>query len=235
MVATQLEFEPHADNVSQKTNALRAGVLGANDGIISVAALLLGVIAAGMSPRAILLSGAAATIAGAVSMALGEYVSVSSQRDTERELIAKERAELLHFPREEHEELVGILEGFGLQRATADRAVKEIAEADPLSAHLQLELGIDEEDLTNPWVAAGASAASFVLGAVLPLAAAVLASGGASGLVVTAVTMLALAITGVISGHLSGGSTARATVRLLLGGAAGLAVTYGLGLLFNVA
>ena len=161
--------EYHTDAAS-KLNWLRAGVLGANDGIVSVSCLLLGVIAAGVGTREVFLVGVAAIVSGAVSMALGEYVSVSAQRDSERQYIDKEIEELNTMPQAEHEELVGILHSYGITKETADQAARQIEAQNPLHAHLRLELGIDPEELTNPWVAAFSSAVSFILGAALPLA-----------------------------------------------------------------
>lgn len=224
--------EPHGANHGSALNSLRAGVLGANDGIVSVAALLLGMAGSHASDPAILTGGIAATIAGAVSMALGEYVSVSAQRDSEKMLIAKEKQELKEIP-EEHEELVEILTGYGMTRATAHQATREIESGDLLAAHLRLELGIDGEDLTNPWAAAGWSAVSFLAGAALPMLAMVLAPSAAQAAVVAVTTIVALAITGFVSAKLADTAPIRATVRLVVGGALGLAVTYGIGAVFG--
>lgn len=227
--------EPHDISVNAKLNTLRAGVLGANDGIVSTSALLLGVIATGAGSTAVFTAGLAAAVAGAVSMALGEYVSVSAQRDSERTLIAKERAELRDIPNEEREEMALILQGYGISAETAGRAATEIESGDPLPAHLQLELGIDSEDLTNPWAAAGSSAAAFILGALLPMIAVILAPDSHRGLVVAVVTLIALAATGAVSARLAGNPVGTSCLRLVIGGALGLAVTYGVGSLFDVA
>nr|WP_120491012.1 VIT family protein [Corynebacterium lactis] len=227
--------EPHRSSETSKLNWLRAGVLGANDGIVSTALVLLSVIAAGSSRSAILTAGAAAVIAGAISMALGEYVSVSTQRDTERALIAKEHKELRDFPEEEHAELVGILSGYGIPDHIAEDAARGIEANDPLSAHLRLELGIDGEDLTNPWAAAFSSAVAFILGAILPMVAALLSSLENGAIVVTVVTIITLALTGFVSAKLSETHSGKAAVRLVVGGALGLAVSYGIGLLFGAA
>lgn len=208
-------------------------MLGANDGIVSIAALLLGVIASGAAPLIIFISGLAATIAGAVSMALGEYVSVSAQRDTERMLIAKEKEELARFPEEEHAEMRDILTEYGLTQSTADLAATEISHGNALAAHLKLELGIDSEELTSPWAAAFWSAISFFAGALLPMLTVLLVPGDLRGISVYAVTLLALLITGYVSSVLSQTPRTRAMLRLVIGGALGLAATYGIGLLFN--
>lgn len=226
-------FEPHAASYHERLNWLRAGVLGANDGIVSIAALLLGVIATGMGDGAILLAGIASTIAGAVSMALGEYVSVSAQRDSEKSLVALERRELKEQPEEEHQELVGILSGYGISKETAVKAAREIEKSDPLAAHLKLELGMDSDELTSPVAAAVSSAISFLAGALLPMLSVFLAPDGTKAMVVTIVTLLTLALTGYISAMLSGTSRVRSCLRLLIGGALGLALTYGLGSLFS--
>ncbi|AZA08201.1 VIT1/CCC1 transporter family protein [Corynebacterium pseudopelargi] len=225
--------EPHNGNLNAKLNWLRAGVLGANDGIVSVAALLLGVIAAGSSNTAIFSAGIASTVAGAVSMALGEYVSVSAQHDSETMLIAKERRELAELPEAECAEMAQILTTYGISQATADQAAREISGGDPIRAHLRLELGIDSEDLTNPLHAAFSSATAFILGALLPLLAAWLAPQPA--LAVAIVTMLALLITGFVSAKLAQTSPLRSCLRLGIGGMAGLALTYGAGALFGAA
>lgn len=227
--------EPHHSSFGSKLNWLRAGVLGANDGIVSTACILLGVIAAGSETSAIMLAGVAAAVAGAVSMALGEYVSVSAQRDTERYYIDLEKRELKEMPAEEHKEMVDILRGYGITDATADKAVSEMEQNDPLKAHLQLELGIDDEELTNPWVAAGASAFAFTVGALLPILSVLAAPKSAQAIVVTIVTLLTLALTGFISAKLSGTKISRSVLRLLIGGALGLVITYFAGALFGSA
>lgn len=227
--------EPHHSSFGSKLNWLRAGVLGANDGIVSTACILLGVIAAGSETSAIMLAGVAAAVAGAVSMALGEYVSVSAQRDTERYYIDLEKRELKEMPEEEHKEMVDILRGYGITDATADKAVSEMEQNDPLKAHLQLELGIDDEELTNPWVAAGASAFAFTVGALLPILSVLAAPKSAQAIVVTVVTLLTLTLTGFISAKLSGTKVSRSVLRLLIGGALGLVITYFAGALFGSA
>lgn len=226
--------EVHDSGHNARLNSLRAGVLGANDGIVSVAALLLGVIATGADNKTILISGMAATIAGAVSMALGEYVSVSAQRDSEKMLIAKEKMELKEFPEHEHKELAGILASYGMSAETADKAAKEIEAGDVLGAHLRLELGIDSEDLTNPWHAAFWSALSFLLGALVPMLAATFAPNATAAIIVAVTTIVMLALTGFVSGKLAETNPMRSALRLVIGGALGLAVTYGVGSLFGV-
>ena len=200
---------------------------------VSVSALLIGVIATGAGNKAILLAGIAATIAGAVSMALGEYVSVSAQRDSEQLFIAKEQAELKDLPRAELEELAGILSGYGINEDTALEAAHEIHAKDPLRVHLQLELGIDPDELTSPWSAAFYSAISFLLGAVLPLISVLIAPEGTETWVVAGVTLVALALTGIISAKIAGTSVGRSVLRLLVGGGLGLVLTHFAGSLFG--
>lgn len=226
--------EPHGSSHNARLNSLRAGVLGANDGIVSVAALLLGVVGSGASASAILTAGLAATVSGAASMALGEYVSVSAQRDSERMMIDKETRELAEIPEQEHAELVSMLASYGMGTDTADTAAREIAAEDRLlEAHLRLEMGIDGEDLTNPWHAAFWSAVSFLAGAALPLLSIFLAPMDKAAIVVAIVTLFALAITGYVSARLADTNTGRSVLRLVIGGALGLAVTYGIGVAFG--
>lgn len=233
-VTAQHAKEPHLVSNNARLNSLRAGVLGANDGIVSVAALLLGVVGSGASANAIATAGLAATVSGAASMALGEYVSVSAQRDSERMLINKETRELKELPAQEHEELVSMLSSYGMSAQTADTAAREIAaEERLLETHLRLEMGIDGEDLTNPWHAAFWSAVSFLAGAALPLLSVLFAPTSAAGVTVAAVTLLALAVTGFVSARLAGTNAARSVVRLVAGGALGLAITFGIGVAFG--
>ena len=174
------ENEPHANDLAHRLNWLRAGVLGANDGIVSVAAIVVGVAGATTSTGAILTAGAAGLVGGAVSMALGEYVSVSSQSDSQKALIEKERRELAEQPEEELAELTAIYESKGLRPETARKVAAELTEHDALAAHLSAELNIDEDDIVSPWHAAFASAIAFTLGAVLPMLAILLPPPGAA-------------------------------------------------------
>ncbi|WP_047241504.1 VIT1/CCC1 transporter family protein [Corynebacterium epidermidicanis] len=227
-------IEPHSDSVNSRLNWLRAGVLGANDGIVSVAGLLMGVAATGADSHALLIAGVAAVASGAVSMALGEYVSVSAQRDTEQRLVAKERWELENFPEDEHLELVSILRSKGLSEAVAEQAVREMEQHDRLAAHLDLELGMAEDDYTNPWVAAGSSAVSFVVGAFIPLLVCMLVPDYMRVWATLIGTLIALGVTGGLSAVFSGGSRSRSVARLAVGGALALAVTYAIGWVFGV-
>ncbi len=221
--------------MASRLNWLRAGVLGANDGIISTAGLVIGVAAASTDAGEIATAGVAGLVAGAVSMALGEYVSVSSQRDTERALIDKERGELAAMPVEEHAELVGLLRRRGLSEDISVVVADELTERDALRAHLDIELGIDEEEIANPWAAAGSSALAFAAGAIVPLVA-MLASPASERIAVTFLAVVVgLAATGWLSAHLGRAPKRAAVMRLVIGGTLAMAVTFGIGYLFGVA
>ena len=227
--------EPHDSAVASRLNWLRAGVLGANDGIVSTAGLVVGVAGATTAAGPILTAGVAGLVAGAVSMALGEYVSVSSQRDTERALLEKERGELADFPDQELDELTALYEAKGLSAPTARLVAEELTATDAFTAHADAELHIDPDDLTNPWHAAGASAIAFTVGSLLPLAAILLPPPGARVAVTFVVVVLALALTGFLSTRLGGARPRRAVARLVGGGALAMAVTYGIGAMVGVA
>lgn len=227
--------EPHTGSVATRLNWLRAGVLGANDGIISTAGLVIGVAAATTNTTEIATAGFAGLIAGAVSMALGEYVSVSTQRDTERALIDKERQELGSMPDQEHAELVRLLQRRGLSERVSTEAANELTQRDVLDAHLSFELGIRENDLANPWVAAGASALAFAAGAIAPLVA-ILAPPAPLRIAITFMAVVVgLLITGGLSSHLGRAPKRAAIVRLVVGGALAMAITFGIGYIFGIA
>ena len=233
--ATDARHEPHDDGVLGRLNWLRAGVLGANDGIVSVAAVLVGVAGATTQTGPLVTAGAAALVGGAISMALGEYVSVSSQRDSERALIALERRELEEDPEGELAELVGLWEQRGLDHETATLVATRQTEHDALQAHLSMELGIDEETVTSPWQAAFASFLAFTVGGILPLAAILLAPAEVRVWVAIAIVLVALGVTGALGARLGRAPWQRATVRVVVGGGIALAVTYGIGSLLGVA
>lgn len=228
------ESEAHAGGAG-RLNWLRAGVLGANDGIVSVAGIVVGVAGATAARGPIFTAGLAGLVAGAVSMALGEYVSVSSQRDSEHALMAQERRELHESPEEELAELTALYRAKGLSPATARQVAEELTEHDALGAHLDAELGIDPDDLANPRQAAAASAVSFTLGALLPMIAILLPPQSWRVPVCVLAVLAALALTGVVSARLGGANPRRAVLRVLIGGALGLAFTYGVGHLFGTA
>jgi VIT1/CCC1 family predicted Fe2+/Mn2+ transporter len=225
--------EAHASNLSGRLNWLRAGVLGAHDGIVSVAAIVVGVAGASTNSGAIVTAGAAGLVGGAISMALGEYVSVSSQSDSQKALIEKERRELAEDPEGELEELTKLYEARGLSRETAASVAEELTQKDALGAHLAMELNIDENDVVSPWHAAGASALAFTIGAILPLLAILLPPASIRVPITFAVVLVALALTGALGARIGGGSIGRATIRVVIGGAVALAATFLIGMLLH--
>jgi VIT1/CCC1 family predicted Fe2+/Mn2+ transporter len=214
---------------------LRAMVLGANDGIISTAALLLGVAAANSSRNAILTAGMAGLVAGAVSMALGEYVSVSSQRDSERSDIEKEKWELANQADHELEELAAIYQAKGLPPELAAEVAVQLTEHDALAAHLLDELGITQDELAKPFQAAWSSAVSFSVGAAIPLAAAALASASLRIATIIGVTLVALVGLGYIGARAGGAGPARSIARVVVGGAVAMGITMAVGWAFGAA
>lgn len=209
--------------------------MGANDGIVSLAALMVGVAGAFTSSNALLVTGVAGLLAGAFSMAVGEYVSVSSQRDTEQALLAKERYELEHYADNELDELAGLYEKKGLSTATARTVAQELTAHDVFAAHVDIELGIDPNNLTSPWQAAVASALSFTAGAVIPLLAIVLPPAGMRIPVTFVAVLAALVVTGIFSARTSGARVIPVTLRVVLGGILAMGITFGIGKLFNTA
>ncbi len=226
--------EPHANKSGKKLNWLRAAVLGANDGIVSTAGLVVGVAGATTSSGVILAAGIAGVSAGSLSMAVGEYVSVSSQRDTERALLKKEKRELEEFPDEELKELEELYQAKGVSVKTSKIVARELSAKDAYAAHVDAELGIDPDELTNPTHAALASAASFLAGAIIPLLAIVLFPTSVKVPLTFVAVLLALAFTGTLSAKVGGAEVKRATIRVVLGGAVAMAVTFSIGKLFGV-
>lgn len=220
--------------ISQRLNWLRAGVLGANDGIVSVAGVVVGVAAATPGNlAAIATAGIAALVAGAFSMAGGEYVSVSTQRDTEKALIAKEIKELKTEPAAELAELTGLYRKRGLSAGLARQVAEELTSHDALAAHAEVELGIDPEELTNPWAAAFSSFIAFTLGALIPLLMILIPAS--SPVVVTVIAVIiGLFLTGLISAKLGRAPLAPAILRNVAMGTATMAATYMIGLAFGV-
>jgi vacuolar iron transporter family protein len=214
---------------------LRAAVLGANDGIVSTASLVLGVAAAGASGSEIVTAGIAGLAAGALSMAAGEYVSVSSQRDTELADLRVEERELQNDPEGELRELTLIYERRGLTRSLAREVAIALTAHGALAAHARDELGLDEERLARPLQAAWASAVSFSTGALLPLVAIAVTPAGARVIVCIVVTLVALALLGAIGALLGGADRVRPAIRVLAWGAAAMAVTSGIGALVGAA
>lgn len=227
--------EFHHEKVGTQLNSLRAAVLGANDGIVSTASLVLGVAGAAASSNVILITGVAGLTAGALSMAVGEYVSVSTQRDTEKALLAKERHELDTVPEHELEELVSIYEGKGVTPETARKVAEELTAHDAFAAHVDAELRLNPDFLTNPLHAAYASGASFTIGSIIPLLAITLPPESMRISTTFVSVLIALIITGSLSAHAGGASKRVATVRVVFGGLLAMVITYGIGYIFGVA
>jgi VIT1/CCC1 family predicted Fe2+/Mn2+ transporter len=219
--------------MAQRLNWLRAGVLGANDGIVSVAAIVVGVAGATSSTAPILTAGAAGLVGGAISMALGEYVSVSSQRDSERAAINTEKRELRESPSDELHELADYYEAKGISKSTAMDVATQLTKNDALAAHLAAEFNIDQTDIASPWHAALASAVAFTIGAILPLASMLLVPAPVRIAVTFIAVLIALAITGSVAAHIGGSPKLRATLRVTVGGALALAATFGIGTLLG--
>lgn len=219
-----------ASSLASRLNWLRAGVLGANDGIVSIAGLVVGVAAAAPdSAGALVTAGVAGILAGAVSMAAGEYVSVSTQADTERALATSRRAALAHDPLAGVDDLASHYRAKGLSPETARRVAVELTAHDAVGAHLEAGLGLREDDYTNPWHAALSSAASFVLGSLLPMLAILALPGPVRIALTCAAVLVGLALTGGISARLGAAPARPAVVRNVLGGALAMAVTWGIG------
>ena len=225
--------EPHSGGLANRLNWLRAGVLGANDGIVSVAAIAVGVAGATPQLAPILAAAVAGLVGGAVSMALGEYVSVSSQRDSERALIAKEKAELAEMPHEELAELTKLYQDKGLTPQTARQVAEELTANDALAAHLDAELNIDQSDIVSPWRAAFASAVAFLIGGMLPILAIIVFPTSMRVPATFAAVLIALAITGAIGGYLGDSPMLRPMIRVVVGGALALAATFLIGRLLG--
>ena len=229
------EHERHGGPLAARLKWLRAGVLGANDGIVSTAGLVVGVAGASADRSPVLVAGLAGVVAGALSMGGGEYVSVSSQRDTERAALDLERWELAQMPEHELDELTQIYRGKGLSDELAARVAVELTRHDALGAHAEAELGIDAQQRTNPWHAAVASMLAFTLGSVLPLLAIVLPGAGARVPVTVAAVTLALAVTGVVSARLGSAPALAAVARNVGVGLVAMTVTFGVGRLVGQA
>jgi len=217
-----------------KLNWLRAAVLGANDGIVSIAALVVGVAGATNDIKAISTAGVAGLLAGALSMAAGEYVSVSTQRDAERVYINKEKRELKEDPEGELEELTRYYQEKGLKRNTAKKVALELTEHDVVAAHLEAEFGLSENDLTNPWHAAIASAISFVSGGLIPIVAIIIPPANTRIVITFISVVVALVLSGYLSAKLSEANKVRAIRRVVIGGTFAMIITYGIGLIFGV-
>ncbi|MFE7777493.1 VIT family protein [Streptomyces sp. NPDC057445] len=227
--------EPHDDSLGNRLNWLRAAVLGANDGIVSTAGLVVGVAGATDDGAALLTAGLAGLLAGSMSMAAGEYVSVSTQRDSEKAALALERRELREQPEAELDELTDLLAERGLSHDVAREAAVQLTERDAFRAHARVELGIDPDRLTSPWQAAGASFLAFTTGALLPLLAIVLPPADVRLYVTVLSVLAALAFTGWWSARLGSAPVGRAMLRNVGGGALAMGVTYAAGSLLGAA
>lgn len=220
---------------TQRIGWLRAAVLGANDGIVSTASLVLGVAAAGANSQGILVAGVAGLVAGAMSMAAGEYVSVSSQADTERADLARETKELAENPEHEHAELAAIYVKRGLDAALASHVASQLMRHDAIGAHARDELGISDTWTARPVQAALASAGTFAVGAVLPLLIVLLFPVSALMWAVSGSSLLFLALLGSLSARAGGASVTAAAARVTFWGALAMAATAGVGALYGVA
>lgn len=216
-------------------NRMRAAVLGGNDGIVSISSVVLGVAGASDERGIIFTAGLAGLVAGALSMAVGEYVSVSSQRDTERAFIAKEKRRLREDPEHELEDLAKVYMTKGMSHATARKVAEELTKQDALKAHLDAELNLDEEDLNSPMEAAIASLISFTVGGLIPFIAILLATPSWRFGVTFFAVVVALTGTGYLSASFGGASRRRAILRVVIGGAIAMAATYGIGSVFGTA
>ena len=234
VVNVMSDSKPHIATSTNQLNKLRASVLGANDGIVSTAGLVLGVTGAAADKEAIVLAGFAGLVAGAISMAAGEFVSVSSQRDSEKAFLKQKQIHIKNTHNSEIDELVEIYQAKGISKKTALQAAKELEKHGTLDVELQKELGIDPDDLTNPWSAAIASAVSFVVGAAIPLAAIALAPTDWQ-IPATALAVLAsLILAGTLSARAGEANKTRAALRIVVWGVGAMAITYLIGRLIGV-
>lgn len=227
-------LEPHSMDTKAHLNWLRAAVLGANDGITSVAGLVLGMAGATTHSGVIAAAGLAGLIAGAIAMAGGEYVSVSSARDTEEALMKKERYELEHEPEKELNELASIYEGKGLKTSTAMQVARELTAHDVFTAHIEAELGMHPEEKTNPWHAAIASMLSFLAGGIIPFIAIVVPPAALRIPIAFVSVFAALVVTGVLSGTMGKGYVGRSVLRIVIGGVLAMGVTHLVGKWFGI-
>lgn len=227
--------EPHHEGLGTRLNWLRAAVLGANDGVVSTAGIVVGVAGATDSRSALLTAGLAGLLAGSLSMAAGEYVSVSTQRDSEQAALALEREELAATPQAELDELTGLLHSRGISLDLAREVAEQLTARDALDAHARVELGIDPDELANPWHAAWASFVSFTVGALLPLLAIVLPPQDWRLAVTVASVLIALIGCGWVSARLGSAPVRPAVTRNAAGGVLAMAVTYAVGTLLGAA
>lgn len=226
--------ETQGGQIASRLNWLRAGVMGANDGIVSTAGMVVGVAGAAVSNDALMAAGISAAIAGALSMAVGEYVSVSSQRDSQRAELEIEKAELASDPRQGLDQLTDLVEATGVDRDLAYQVAVQLTKKDALAAHARFELNIDPDELANPWQAGLASMLAFTVGALIPLLA-ILLSPRPVAVPVTAMSVVtALALTGVVSAHLGRAPKLKAGLRTVGGGLLTMTVTFAIGSLIGI-
>lgn len=226
----------HEEAVTNNTlNKLRAAVLGANDGIVSTSSVVMGVVGAGADKHAIFIAGLAALVAGALSMAVGEYVSVSSQSDAEKAFIRREEQLLKENPDGELEQLAEAYVEQGVTKATAHTVARELTENDALAAHLRIHSNIDQDDISSPLSAALSSFIAFTLGGLVPFLTVILSPKNIQVWTTVVAVVAALTVVGYLSATVGGASRRRATVRVLVGGLLAMAATYGVGVLFGTA
>lgn len=227
---------PEEQHKSHRSPWLRAAMLGANDGIVSTSSLMLGVLAASAgNPNAVLTAGIAGLVAGALSMAVGEYVSVSSQRDSELSDIEIEKKSLKENPKEELEELAWIYEKRGLTKDLARQVAEQLHHHSALEAHTRTELGISHSNRANPWQAAFASAFSFAVGALIPIFAALVSNAETGLYIISTISLIALSFSGAIAAWVGGGNKPKAALRVFAGGVLAMVVTYAIGHLVGAA
>lgn len=228
------KYELPSDQANNATlNKLRAAVLGANDGIVSISSLVMGVAGATSDTKAITIAGLAALIAGALSMAVGEYVSVSSQSDAEKAYIRLEKEDLAENPEHELDELAREYVKLGLTRKTADAVAKELTKKDALRAHLHVHFNLDPDDINSPWNAAIASLLAFTVGGLVPFLTMILSPVSIRIWTTSFAVLIALFCVGYISARVGNASKGRAVARVVFGGLLAMAITYYVGVLFG--
>ena len=230
-----MNTEQQTESTNAILNKLRAAVLGANDGIVSTAAVVMGVAGASSDNQAIATAGFAALVAGALSMAVGEYVSVSSQSDTEKAYIHREKKLLRQNPKDEQRQLATYYESQGVSAATAAQVAADLHKSNALQAHLRMHFGIDEDDLNSPLQAAVASLLAFTAGGLVPFLSVILAPEHLKLQATFVAVLAALIATGYFSARAGGAHKTRAIVRVVAGGALAMLATYGIGTLFGTA
>ncbi len=230
----ELHSRAHAQG-SDTLNKLRAGVLGANDGIVSTAGVVMGVVGATNNTKQILIAAVAAVVAGALSMAVGEYVSVSSQSDAEKSFVEREKKFLKNYPAEELDELTDYYKDQGIAEKTARQAAIEVTKTNALKAHVKMEMGLELDEYVKPWSAAISSLVSFTIGSMVPVFAVVLAPTNARPAVTIGAVLVALFCTGYISSSIGNANKTRAIIRVIIGGLLAMIITFYVGKLFGTA